>query len=47
MSTKISVWGTSGRVTADRQECQLFLREPSAALPGVGDRLDGALHRPT
>ena len=36
MSTKISVWGTNGRVTADRQECQLYLREPHDALPGVG-----------
>jgi scyllo-inositol 2-dehydrogenase (NADP+) len=36
MSTKISVWGTLGRVTADRQECQIYLREPHAALPGVG-----------
>jgi scyllo-inositol 2-dehydrogenase (NADP+) len=36
MSTRISVWGSNGRVTADRQECQLFLREPHAALPGVG-----------
>ena len=36
MSTKISVWGANGRLTADRQECQLFLREPHAALPGVG-----------
>jgi len=35
MSTKISVWGTNGRVTADRQECQLYLREPHPALPGV------------
>ncbi len=35
MSTKISVWGTRGRVTADRQECQIYLREPSEALPGV------------
>jgi predicted dehydrogenase len=35
MSTKISVWGTNGRITADRQECQVFLREPHAALPGV------------
>ena len=33
MSTKISVWGTNGRLTADRQECQLYLREASAALP--------------
>lgn len=35
MSTKISVWGTRGRVTADRQECQIYLRECSDALPGV------------
>jgi len=35
MSTKISVWGTNGRVTADRQECQLYLRETHPALPGV------------
>lgn len=33
MSTKISVWGTNGRVTADRQECQTYLREPAAPLP--------------
>jgi predicted dehydrogenase len=36
MSTKISVWGTRGRLTADRQECQLYLREAHDALPGVG-----------
>ena len=36
MSTRISVWGTNGRITADRQECQIFLREPHPALPGVG-----------
>jgi predicted dehydrogenase len=35
MSTKISVWGTNGRITADRQECQIFLREPHAGLPGT------------
>lgn len=34
MSTKISVWGTNGRITADRQECQIYLREPHAAMPG-------------
>jgi scyllo-inositol 2-dehydrogenase (NADP+) len=32
MSTKISVWGTNGRITADRQECQIYLRETH---PGV------------
>jgi predicted dehydrogenase len=36
MSTKITVWGTNGRITADRQECQIFLREPHAALPEAG-----------
>jgi scyllo-inositol 2-dehydrogenase (NADP+) len=36
MSTKISVWGTNGRLTADRQECQVYLREPRAELPGMG-----------
>ena len=35
MSTKVSVWGTNGRITADRQECQIYLREPHAALAGT------------
>ena len=34
MSTKISVWGSRGRITADRQECQIYLREPH---PGLAD----------
>jgi predicted dehydrogenase len=33
MSTKITVWGTNGRVTADRQECQIYLRQPHSNLP--------------
>ena len=32
MSTKITVWGTAGRIYADRQECQVYLRE-GAAIP--------------
>ena len=36
MSTKISIWGTQGRITVDRQECQVYLREPSAVLPEFG-----------
>jgi scyllo-inositol 2-dehydrogenase (NADP+) len=36
MATKISVWGTNGRVTADRQECQIYLREVHDALPATG-----------
>lgn len=35
MSTTLSVWGTRGRLTADRQECQVYLREPHEALPGA------------
>jgi scyllo-inositol 2-dehydrogenase (NADP+) len=33
MSTKISVWGTNGRISADRQECQIYLRSTHEALP--------------
>jgi predicted dehydrogenase len=33
MFTRISVWGENGRVTADRQECQLYLRDVHPALP--------------
>lgn len=35
MSTKVSVWGTNGRITADRQECQIYLREACPQLPGL------------
>lgn len=34
MSTKITMTGTNGRLYADRQECQLYLRDASPALPG-------------
>lgn len=34
MSTKITMIGTNGRLYADRQECQLFLREVPETLPG-------------
>jgi hypothetical protein len=27
------VWGTNVRLTADRQECQIYLRSPHPALP--------------
>lgn len=33
MSTKVSVWGTNGRIIADRQECQIYLRETHPELP--------------
>lgn len=32
MSTRISVWGTKGRLVVDRQECQLYLRDTHPAL---------------
>jgi predicted dehydrogenase len=32
MSTKITIWGTTGRLYADRQECQVFLRD-TAKIP--------------
>jgi predicted dehydrogenase len=38
MSTKVTIWGTEGRITADRQECQTFLRDgakvPEGYKPG-------------
>lgn len=33
MSTKVSVWGTNGKVIADRQECQIYLRDRFDGLP--------------
>jgi len=35
MSTRISVWGTNGRITADRQECQIYLRAAHPATPDL------------
>jgi len=35
MSTKITVWGTNGRLTADRQEVQLFLRSNISGDPAL------------
>jgi len=28
MSTKVTIWGVNGKLAIDRQECQLYLREP-------------------
>lgn len=36
MSTKITLIGTNGRLYADRQECQVYLREIHPALPEYG-----------
>lgn len=35
MSTKLTVWGSNGRVSVDRQECQIYLREAHPGLPGT------------
>lgn len=34
MSTKITIWGKSGRIYADRQECQAYLRDTTKAPAG-------------
>jgi len=34
MGTKVTVWGENGRIAADRQECQVYLRDPSRAGDG-------------
>jgi predicted dehydrogenase len=33
MTTRLTLWGTAGRLYADRQEIQLFLRDAVGALP--------------
>jgi scyllo-inositol 2-dehydrogenase (NADP+) len=33
MTTKLTVWGTNGRLSADRQECQVYLRSPHSGVP--------------
>ena len=32
MTTRITIWGTAGRIFADRQECQVYLRD-TATIP--------------
>jgi predicted dehydrogenase len=34
MTTRITVWGTEGRIAADRQECQVYLRDTATPPPG-------------
>jgi scyllo-inositol 2-dehydrogenase (NADP+) len=36
MFTRVSIWGSNGRVTVDRQECQVYLRAADPALPEFG-----------
>ena len=34
MTTRVTIWGTAGRIYADRQECQVYLRDTAAIPPG-------------
>jgi predicted dehydrogenase len=34
MTTRITIWGTEGRIFADRQECQVYLRETATVPDG-------------
>ena len=34
MTTKVTIWGTDGRIQADRQECQAYLRDTVEPPPG-------------
>jgi len=36
MRIQLEVWGEKGRINADRQECQVYLREATPNLPGYG-----------
>jgi predicted dehydrogenase len=36
MTTRINVWGTAGRIYADRQECQVYLRDTAPTPAGYG-----------
>jgi predicted dehydrogenase len=34
MTTRVTIWGTTGRIFADRQECQVYLRDDAPRPPG-------------
>lgn len=34
MTTKLTIWGTNGRINVDRQECQIYLRDDAKAPKG-------------
>jgi scyllo-inositol 2-dehydrogenase (NADP+) len=36
MTTRVSIWGTNGKIYADRQETQVFLRDEALAPDGYG-----------
>ena len=44
MTTKITLWGTQGRIFADRQECQVFLRDTAEVPDGLPRGLERQVH---
>lgn len=36
MTTRVTIWGTTGRIYADRQECQVYLRDTARVPAGYG-----------
>src|ERR1700733_8217709 len=34
MTTRMTIWGTAGRIFADRQECQVYIRDTTTPPPG-------------
>lgn len=37
MTTRVTLWGTAGRIYVDRQECQVYLRDTADAPAGYGE----------
>jgi predicted dehydrogenase len=37
MTTRITIWGTAGRIYVDRQECQVYLRDTAQLPPGYSE----------
>jgi predicted dehydrogenase len=37
MTTRVTLWGTAGRIYADRQECQVYLRDTARVPEGYGE----------
>ena len=44
MTTKVTIWGTHGRIYADRQEIQVFLRAGATPPGGVRPWVERAVH---
>ena len=47
MTTRITIWGTAGRIFADRQECQVYLREHGHDRPTATSRAGTSATRPS